>query len=356
VIHLITALVSTGEGSTIAGMHSTGEGGNGRREELRSEASDPAAVMLRSGARPFDPRQAWAANRLWMETANIKSKRYGGRGPHHWNALLAATRAFDLGLRALGLHERGYRNACDIRLRDIDHVLARLPRALDGFTILHLSDLHLDGMPELVDIILAAVDGKSFDLCVLTGDYRTELHGPIAGVMRCLRRVVERIDTRHGTLGILGNHDDCHMVAPLEEMGVRMLINETVIIERSGAELLLVGTDDVHYYYTDQALHALERAAGPRCAIALVHSPELYDAAAAAGIDLYLCGHTHGGQICLPGGFPLITHLNRGRRYFRGVWQHGAMRGVTHCGIGTSGIPVRFNTRGEILVHHLRAG
>ena len=336
-------------------MHSIEAGGDGRRDELRSGASDPAPVTSGSGARPFDARQAWAANRLWMETANLKSKRYGGRGPHHWYALLAATRAFDWVLRAVGQHERGYRNACDLQLRELDHRLARLPRALDGFTILHLSDLHLDGMPELVDLILAAIDGRSFDLCVLTGDYRTELHGPIAGVMGSLRQLTERIRTRHGTLGILGNHDDCHMVAPLEEMGVRMLINESVVVERAGAELLLVGTDDVHYYYTDQALHALERAAGSRCAIALVHSPEMFDAAAAAGIDLYLCGHTHGGQICLPGGIPIITHLTRGRRYFRGVWQHGAMRGVTHAGVGTSGIPVRFNTRGEILVHHLRA-
>jgi uncharacterized protein len=305
--------------------------------------------------RPFDARQAWAANRFWMETANLKSKRYGGKRPHHWYALLAATRAFDWILKAVGQHERGYRNACDLVVREIDHALARLPAAFDGFSILHLSDLHLDGMPELTDLVLAEVRGRRFDLCVLTGDYRTELHGPIGPVMASLRRLVAGLDTAHGTLAILGNHDDCHMVAPFEEMGARVLLNESVAIERGGSEIVLVGTDDVHYYYTDQALHALERAATAPFSIALIHSPELYDVAADLGIDLYLCGHTHGGQICLPGGFPIITHLNRGRRFYRGVWQHGAMRGVTHCGTGTSGIPVRFNTRGEILVHQLRA-
>ena len=321
------------------------------------KAAPPIPVDQRdsAGAPPaFDARQAWAANRLWMETANIKTRRWGGKGRHHWYALYAATRAFDWVLRAVGQHERGYRNACDLALRDIDHALPRLPRAFDGFSILHLSDLHLDGMPELVDIILDQLGHRDFDLCVLTGDYRTELHGPILPTMRALDRLVRGVRTRHGTLAILGNHDDCHMVAPFEEMGVRMLLNESVAIERGEERIVLVGTDDVHYYYTDQALHALERAAGEPFSIALVHSPELYDTASRLGIDLYLCGHTHGGQVCLPGGIPIITHLSRGRRYFRGVWRHGEMRGVTHCGTGTSGIPVRFNTRGEILVHHLR--
>jgi len=314
-------------------------------------AGDPA---LPEEVRPIDARQMWAANRFWMETANIKSKRYGGKSHHHWYALLAATRAFDWALKAIGQHERGLRNARTLIVRDVEHALPRLPAAFDGFTILHLSDLHLDGMPELVDLTLDALGDRSFDLCVLTGDYRTELHGPIGPTMRSLERLVDGVRTRHGVLGILGNHDDCHMVAPMEAMGIRMLVNESVSIERGGARITVIGTDDVHYYYTDQALHALERAGDAAFSIGLVHSPELYDVAAGFGVDLYLCGHTHGGQVCLPGGIPIITHLNRGRRYFRGVWQVGAMRGVTHCGTGTSGIPIRFNTRGEILVHHLR--
>ena len=83
----------------------------------------------------------------------------------------------------------------------------------------------------------------------------------------------------------------------------------------------MVGTDDVHYYFTDQAVHALEEARDA-FTVALVHSPELYDVAAELGVDLYLCGHTHAGQVCLPGGRPLITHLSRGRRFFRGTWRH----------------------------------
>jgi predicted MPP superfamily phosphohydrolase len=58
--------------------------------------------------------------------------------------------------------------------------------------------------------------------------------------------------------------------------------------------------------------------------------------------------------VCLPGGLPIITHLNRGRGFFRGVWRYRGMQGVTNVGAGTSGIPVRFNTRGEILLLTLR--
>jgi hypothetical protein len=124
------------------------------------------------------------------------------------------------------------------------------------------------------------------------------------------------------------------------------------LIYRGDERIKIIGTDDVHYYYTDQALHAFEHA-GDEFSIALVHSPELYDMATQMGVALYLCGHTHGGQVCLPGGKAIIKHLNRGRRYYRGRWRYREMQGITNCGVGTSGIPVRFNNQGEILIHHL---
>lgn len=300
-----------------------------------------------------NPRQMWAANRFWMETENLKSGRWGGESHHHWYALLFMMRALETFLRVTGLYPKWERNAWDIALREIDVPLPRLPEAFDGFTVLHLSDLHLDGMPGLEEKIVGLLGDRTVDLCVLTGDYRTELHGPIRPTMEGLARLVAGVRSRHGFLGVLGNHDDCHMVAPMEAMGIRMLINEAVEIAHGGARIQVIGTDDVHYYFTDQAVHALERA-GPLFTIALVHSPEVYDLAAEMGVDLYLCGHTHGGQVCLPGGRPIITHLARGRRLYKGVWRHRDMVGITNGGAGTSGIPVRFNTRGEVLILRLR--
>ena len=152
---------------------------------------------------------------------------------------------------------------------------------------------------------------------------------------------------------ILGNHDSADMAAAFEKIGITVLLNESRSIRREGAEIHLTGTDDVHYYYTDQARAALDGApAGFK--IALIHSAELADAAAAAGFRLYLAGHTHGGQVCLPGGRPIITHMSRHRDYALGLWRHGSMTGYTTTGIGVSGLPVRFNSRGEAVIVTLR--
>jgi uncharacterized protein len=288
-----------------------------------------------------------------METENLKTRRYGGRSPHHWYTLLFLMKGLRFLLKLTGQYERGVRNAWDIGLRELELTLPRLPPEFDGFTILHLSDLHLDGMPGLEQVVLERVGTREFDLCVLTGDYRTELHGPIGPTMDRLRPLVSGLRTRCGVLGVLGNHDECHMVAPMEAMGIRMLLNESVTLPRGDARVQIIGIDDVHYYYTDQAVHALERAR-PLFTVALVHSPEMYDGAAEMGVDLYLCGHTHAGQVCLPGGRPFIKHLSRGRRFYRGTWAYRGMAGATSGGVGTSGVPVRFNTRGEVLVLTLR--
>jgi predicted MPP superfamily phosphohydrolase len=301
----------------------------------------------------INARQMWANNRFWMETQHLVTKRWGGKRKQHWQAMLAMMKTFAWGLKVVGQYQRGVRNAAAIALRDIDLVFPALPEAFDGFTILHISDPHLDGLPGIDERILDLVKGRRFDLCVLTGDYRTELHGPIREVMAILQRVVQGIDSAHGFLAVLGNHDDCHMVAPMEAMGIRMLINESVVLRRGGDRLRVVGTDDVHYYYTDQSVHALEAAADD-FTIALVHSPELADAAAQAGVALYLTGHTHAGQVCLPGGIPLVRHLRAGRHLYRGHWHHRGMQGITNAGAGTSGIPVRFFTESEILALRLR--
>jgi predicted MPP superfamily phosphohydrolase len=82
--------------------------------------------------------------------------------------------------------------------------------------------------------------------------------------------------------------------------------------------------------------------------ILLAHSPKLYREASCAGVGLYLCGHSHGVPIFLPVGKPLMTCLDRGKRFDRGLWRHGEMIGHTSHGCGTAKIPVRFNCPPEI--------
>ncbi|HYD05474.1 MAG TPA: metallophosphoesterase, partial [Reyranella sp.] len=109
----------------------------------------------------------------------------------------------------------------------------------------------------------------------------------------------------------------------------------------------------VHNFYDPAARRALEeRYDGFR--IALVHSGEMADYAAAAGVGLYLCGHTHGGQICLPGGRVVFTQLVRCRHAATGVWHEGAMVGHTSPGLGVSPPTLRFNCRGGATLITLR--
>ncbi len=312
-----------------------------------------AIVPCHQPADAFHRRTVWATNRFWMQTENLKTRRYGNKTHHHWYFLRAMTTVLGWAVRAAGLYGRGRRNAETVVFREVDLDFPHLPPCFDGLTILHLTDLHLDMLPGQEERILASVDGHPADLCVLGGDYRAEVHGEMHTALAAMGRLVRGLAPPLGVVAILGNHDDCHMVPAMEALGVRVLINEAIRIERPGGAIRLIGLDDVHYYYTDQAMHALHHAA-EGFTIGLIHSPEAYDYAAEAGVDLYLTGHTHGGQVCLPGGIPLVRHLSRARRYYRGLWRYNGMVGLTNLGAGVSGQPMRFNTRSEAVLVRLR--
>ena len=303
---------------------------------------------------PQTARQEWRHNRLEMERGEVKQTPLGRRH-RHWSAFKTLIGLFGFSLRILGLYERGVRNAKDIQFNRLDIWFENLPQEFDGFRLLQLSDLHADFLPETLQAALDLTADVEADICVLTGDFRRRVKGSFDDILPAMERLTSQISTPQGTYAILGNHDSADMVEPFEALGIRVLINETHTILRNGAELHLTGTDDVHYYSTDAARQAL--AVAPEgFKIALIHSPELADAAAKNGYQLYLAGHTHGGQVCLPGGWPIITHMNRYRRYARGLWRHGDMRGYTSTGVGVSGLPVRFNTRGEVALITLRSG
>jgi predicted MPP superfamily phosphohydrolase len=299
-------------------------------------------------APPAPSRDAWRLRRLDMEARQVKHTPTGAKKRRHWVAFKALMKLFGKGLKLVGAYRMGVANALAIQETEITLEFAELPAAFDGFEILQMSDLHVDALPGAFQAALDLAAARPVDLCVLTGDYRFRVSGPFDQILPAFEALVDRVEARHGILAILGNHDGAGMVEPLEALGIRVLINETATILRGGSELHLTGTDDVHYFYTDEARNALARAPDG-FKLALIHSAELADAAAEHGFQLYLAGHTHGGQICLPGGRPILTHLSRFRQYARGLWHHGAMTGYTSTGVGVSGLPVRFNNRGEIV-------
>ncbi len=250
-------------------------------------------------------------------------------------------------LKIFGLYGGGVRNALDIQLTEIELSFSGLPQAFDGYRILHISDTHFDTLAEIETAIARRLDDINVDLCVLTGDYMHRLDCPPTESIPPMRRMTAAISANDGIVATLGNHDSAGMAAPLEDLGIRVLINESLAIERGGDRIVLTGTDDVHWFHTDEAEKALVEAPGG-FKIALVHSPEIAQAAARAGYALYLSGHTHGGQICLPGGRPVIRKLNNNRAFVSGLWRCGGMTGFTNSGAGVSFLPVRFNSRSEV--------
>ncbi len=263
-------------------------------------------------------------------------------------------------LRAAGVYRRGVANALAARRTVLPLVYPDLPAAFHGYRILHLSDLQLDALPELAGGLIARVDGAVCDLCVLTGDFHAA-PGRVADdatLGKPLSELVTRIHARDGFLAVLGNHDSIATADLLDAVGIRVLANEYLQLDRDGAALGIVGLDDVGWFFTSGARRALDTLPRPRqFTVALVHSPEFAAEAAAAGCRLYLCGHTHGGQICLPGGIPVVKRIRRNRRLARGRWTYGEMIGYTNAGVGVADLlPVRFNCPPEILTIELRRG
>lgn len=257
-------------------------------------------------------------------------------------------------LRLVGLHGRGRRNALAIRVRHHDVVLNHLPRAFDGFTLLHISDPHVDMRPDFVPALVECVRELDYDVCVLTGDYRAKTFGPYAATLVELQRL--RTHLKDPVYAVLGNHDTIRMVPGMEAMGIRVLLNEFVRLERAGAVVYLAGIDDAHYYGVANFHRAADDIPPTAVSILLSHTPEAYRHAAHADFDLMLCGHTHGGQICLPGGFPVIIDADCPRRLAAGAWRYHDLIGYTSVGAGASIVDVRLNCPPEVTLHHLRCG
>ncbi|MEP6827686.1 MAG: metallophosphoesterase [Aestuariivirga sp.] len=254
-------------------------------------------------------------------------------------------------LKLSGAYWLGARSARRIQKKLNVFNSPRVPPAFDGYTILHLSDLHADISEPAMEFLCDQIRSETCDLCVMTGDYRGKTWGQFDDALKIMGRIGRALHCP--VYAVLGNHDSIEMVPSLEAMGIKVLLNETVSLERGEAKLHLAGVDDAHFF----GLHDLKAVLPPTTpntfSILLSHTPELYGEAADANFDVMLSGHTHAGQICLPGGIPLRLDCNVPRRMGAGRWQHGKLSGYTSAGAGTSIVPVRLNCRPEITLHRL---
>ncbi len=244
----------------------------------------------------------------------------------------------------------GRRNAGDVRLRRIELPVKNLPTAFDGCRILFIADMHLDGVSGLAECIMRIADGIEYDICILGGDYSFGYNASDERMRHQVCEVVTFLVGKSRVFGVLGNHDEYQTAEMLNKLGVEMLLNENVCIEKNGEKIFLVGVDDDFFFQAAELDKAGATVPEGACKIILAHSPDLYKQAAQSGYSLYLTGHTHGGQICLPGGIAVISNAHVPRHLIKGLWEYGSTVGYTSYGVGTSVAPVRFFCPPEVVL------
>ena len=242
-----------------------------------------------------------------------------------------------------------------VRAREV-HV-AGLPAAFDGYRIAQISDLHCGPFASgaRVGRWVAAVNRLDADLVAVTGDLITSGSAYVATVASALGG----LRARDGVYAAMGNHDyftdGDELARALERAGLTVLRNRGVEVARAGAALYVAGVDDT---WTDR--DDMERALAARPAAApvvlLAHDPALFPDAAARGVDLTLSGHTHGGQVALPGFAKQVNLARVMTRFTTGLYRSGSSILYVNRGLGTTGPPLRLAVRPEIAVITLRRG
>ena len=248
----------------------------------------------------------------------------------------------------------------------IEIPLARLPHGFDGFTIAQLSDFHYEDRFSVVPIRKAVeiVNGLRPDLIVLTGDFVTvpwldesrESLRRYAKTAEPCAGVLEGLQAPMGKFCVFGNHDAASdpawIARALRDHHLPLLVNRSIPLERGKDRIWLAGIDDVMEGRPNVGL-ALANVPASELTILLAHEPDFADQASVLPIDLQLSGHSHGGQVWLPGiGAPWLPPL--GRKYPRGLYRVRDMTLYTNIGIGTIRAPIRLNCPPEITLITLR--
>jgi len=240
----------------------------------------------------------------------------------------------------------------------------RWPARLDGFTIALLSDFHYDPYFSVHPIRSAveSVQRLNPDLIALTGDF---VSVPIVGhpskgaadAEPCAA-ILGKLLAPHGLWAVLGNHDvfsdPDRVTSALKAVGIPVLANKSIPIERDGARFWLSGVDDVLGGRADLP-HALHGVPSGEAVVLLAHEPDYADYVAQFPVDLQLSGHTHAGQIRIPFMRPLYLP-EMAKKYVWGQFQIRELTLYTNAGIGTVEVPIRWNCPPEITLFTLRSG
>ncbi|HJV87506.1 MAG TPA: metallophosphoesterase [Noviherbaspirillum sp.] len=262
-----------------------------------------------------------------------------------WSAIAVPSLAFAVTLI-------GFLNARRLApVVDVEIPIANLPEPLHGFTIAQITDIHVGPTIKhgYLDAIVQAVNRLDADLIAVTGDL-------VDGSVRHLAphtQPLAKLSARHGAYFVTGNHEyysNAHdWIEEVRRLGLKVLMNEHVVLDHDGAPLLVAGVTDYTAHHFDESHRSDPHAAlagAPRdvaAKILLAHQPRSATAAAGAGFDLQLSGHTHGGQF-----FPWNFFVPMQQPYTAGLNRLGRLWVYTSRGTGYWGPPKRFGAPSEI--------
>jgi len=276
-------------------------------------------------------------------------------GPINVQRMVRRMRVLSGFLRTIGVAQWGRRNMLAVQREENTLRLRGLPPPFRGRRLLQLSDLHADIDPGIVPAVIRAIGDWEYDAVVLTGDYRAHTRHEWDTALALCAVVAKSLRPEVPKFAILGNHDALEMVPGLEALGWRVLLNEAAPWRLGGAELWIGGVDDDHTYGTADVAKVRAAISPDACALLLSHTPSTYAEAASAGFAAMLSGHTHGGQMCLPGGIALLNNAHAPRFVLAGPWNYQWMNGYTSRGAGACRVPARFFCPPEVTRHTLEA-
>jgi hypothetical protein len=232
-----------------------------------------------------------------------------------------------------------------------------LPSEFDGFRICLFSDLHLKKHAPLFDALRAYLKDNTFDLGCCAGDIQDRSGPKMETSLALARGLFDATRPRFGWYIVRGNNDRRRFLRRLVagRPGVTVLDNRSVRLGRSSPPVYLAGVDDPHHLWHDLDA-ALADVPDDAFKILLAHSPEIVHDAARLGVRLVLCGHTHGGQIRLPGVGAMFTESRVSRKHSWGLSRKRGTLLFTTCGVGWTMIPLRLKCPPEVVSITLRRG
>ena len=246
-----------------------------------------------------------------------------------------------------------------VRTTELRPAFSSLPAAFEGFAIVQLSDLHNARFGKEQNKLLSRIRAASPDVIVVTGDLIDKRRAGMKNALRCMERAVRIAPVWYVT----GNHEAKSKEYPalrtaLEALGVGILCDRCTTLRRGDAHITLAGLSDVRFFTNDKTMfpenvYSRLKALLPEDAaftVLLAHRPELFSVYRAAGADLTLCGHAHGGQFRLPlvGGV-VAPEQGLFPKYTKGIYEEAGKAMIVSRGLGNSSVPIRLNNPPEVV-------